>query len=52
MDERIKLSCLISNIAPPIHRLVHGNGIPMGIPWETSRGMGQASIAMGWEWDR
>jgi len=23
-----------------IHRLVHGNGILMGIPWETSHGMG------------
>jgi len=25
-----------------IFRLVHGNVIPMGIPWETSHGMGQA----------
>ena len=33
-------------------RLVHGNVIPMGIPWEPSHGMGQAQIAMGWEWDR
>jgi len=22
-----------------IPRLIHGNGIPMGIPWETSHGM-------------
>jgi len=26
---------------PGIPGLVHGNVIPMGIPWETSHGMGQ-----------
>jgi len=25
-----------------IYRLVHGNGIPVGIPWETTHEMGQA----------
>jgi len=25
-----------------IYKLVHGNVIPMGIPWETSHGMRQA----------
>ena len=28
-----------------IARLVHGNVIPMGIPWETSHGMGQHTFA-------
>jgi len=30
----------IEHLHSEISRLVHGNVIPMGIPWETSRGMG------------
>jgi len=32
-------------------RLVHGNGIPMGIPWETSHGMGWDSTHLYFPWD-
>jgi len=32
-----------------IIRLVHGNGIPMGIPWETSHGMGWNRHKLLWD---
>jgi len=31
-------------------RLAHGNVIPMGIPWETSHGMGPDRHKLQWEW--
>ena len=30
-------------------RLVHGNVIPMGIPWETSHGMGRDRRKLLWD---
>jgi len=32
------------------HRLVHWNVIPMGIPWETSHGMGCDSTHLYFPW--
>ena len=34
-----------------ISRLVHGNAIPMGIPRETSHGMGWDSTHLCFPWD-
>jgi len=38
-----------ANLNRLISRLVHGNGIPMGIPWETSHGMGWDRHKLLWD---
>jgi len=38
-------------VVTPIDRLVHGNGIAMGIPSATSRAMGRNSTHLYFPWD-
>jgi len=41
--------CFLINVYYAITRLVHGTGIPTGIPWD---GTGINCYGVGWEWDR